>query len=203
MSWLQNPVFLAEFANGTCNQWWSWLRWLSDCNGLLGKSESNSDLVIEEGIGSMNIETGKNPRAKIAAKTYEYKFLKVSSFFECGKSFGKDDFKMNLRETFLSKGMNESLKPLAKCYLVLECLGRQMKFKTNHVHGGGTEMSTRMQQWRLIPSWEYRIDTQIMHGCHPASGLSIREPPGKRRSSKKLDHKPALDVVGRFWEMIY
>ncbi|MFT4855747.1 MAG: hypothetical protein ACI9UV_000203 [Algoriphagus sp.] len=180
--------YFGGFANGTCTNDEVGYDGYQTVIGLLGKSEIKFDLLIEEGIGFHEYETGKNLGGKIASKKYDTVPQVLLLFDAVNRLEGR--FKMNYGTPFI-EGMNESLSHWPNV-IGARMLG-DMKFKPTR-QWCGTEMSQNAAM-ALILHGNIRIDTEIMHGCQPASAYHTVTA-AKGASILELDHKPALDVVG-------
>lgn len=180
--------FFGGFANGTCTNVEEGYDGYQTVIGLLGKSEIKFDLLIEEGIGFHEYETGKSLGEKIAAKEYDTVPQIVLLFDAVNRLEGR--FRMNYGTPFIN-GMKESLTVWPNI-IGARMLG-DMKFKPTR-QWCGTEMSQNAAM-ALILHGNIRIDTQIMHGCQPASAYHTVTAT-KGASILELDYMPALDVVG-------
>lgn len=180
--------FFGGFSNGSCTNSELGYDGYQAIVGLLGNGNFKFDLLIQEGIGFHEYETGKSLGQKIKSKDLDGSAQMFLLFDAVNRLEGR--FRMNYGTPFI-KGMDETIGIWPKT-IGARMLG-DMKFKPTR-QWCGREMSQNAAM-ALLLSGNIRIDYQIMHGCQPASAYH-KVTAVQGANILELDHQPALEVVG-------
>lgn len=179
--------FFGGYSNGACTNTEVGYDGYQTVVGVLGNTEAEFDLFIQEGIGFNEFETGKKLGAQISEKIKSGKRDMFLLFDAVNRLEGR--FRMNYGTPFI-KGMNETIGEWPNV-IGARMLG-DMKFKPTHQWCGKTMSQNAAMV--LLMGGNIKMHSQIMHGCQPASAYH-EVTAVKGASILEIDHKPALDVV--------
>ncbi|EAZ82072.1 FIST C-terminal domain-containing protein [Algoriphagus machipongonensis] len=185
----EQTQYFGGFSNGACTNTELGYDGYQAIVGLLGKGDFKFDLMIQEGIGFHEFETGKSLGLKIQAQKYDSEPQMFLLFDAVNRLEGR--FRMNYGTPFI-KGMSESIQKWPNT-IGARMLG-DMKFKPTRQWCG--QSMSQNAAMALLMHGNIKMDSQIMHGCQPASAYH-KVTAVKGANILELDHKPALEVVGK------
>ena len=180
--------FFGGYSNGSCTNTELGYDGYQVVVGILSKGDYKFDLILKEGIGFHEYEIGKELGQEIQKKDLGRNAQMFLLFDAVNRLEGR--FRMNYGTPFI-KGMSESITEWPNI-IGARMLG-DMKFKPTH-QWCGREMSKNAAM-ALLFHGNIQIDSQIMHGCQPASAYH-QVTAVKGANILELDNQPALDVVG-------
>jgi hypothetical protein len=182
-----NTCLFGGYANGTCTNTQMGYDGYQTAVGVLRSDTIRLHFYLQEGLAFNEYETGKGLANQIAETTFGSDPSVLVLFDAVNRQEGS--FRMNYGAPFL-KGMKEILGNWPRM-AGARMLG-DMKFKPTHQWV--KNVMTQNSALALAMSGSVRMDTQVMHGCKPASAYH-KVTATKGANILEIDGQPALEFV--------